>query len=62
MARKALYILLFFLILNILVTLGLVQYDLNYYFNLLKSGLLLLISAVVFDQMIRREFDRQCTA
>jgi len=62
MASKALFILVMFLILNILITLVFINYNCDYYDNLSKSGLLLLISAVVFDKMIRREFDRRCSA
>jgi hypothetical protein len=62
MAKKALYVLVFFLFFNVIITSVLIEYDYGYYKNLLKSGLLLLLSAVIFDQMIRREFNRQNSA
>lgn len=59
MARKALVVVVFFFLLNAVITWGLIADGYGYYGNLVKSGLLLLLSAAVFDQMIRREFKRR---
>lgn len=62
MAMKSLYVVVFFLMLNIVMTIGLAENDYGYYSNLFKSGLLLLLSAIVFDKMIRLEFNKNSSA
>lgn len=59
MTKKALIVSVVFLLLNILVTLGLAENKFGYYENLFKSGLILLSGALVFDQMIRQDFNRK---